>query len=380
MANDLSAYIPKILAMGLVALRKQAFLPMLVNRQYEREAGLKGSTITIPIAADLTVADVSPAATPPSTSDVTPTTTTIALDQWKEVAFYLTDKDFQEIDEGMIPDQIERAMQALADYINTKILAEYSNFYGYAGTAGTNPFATSEAAALSALQVLNEQNAPYANRFAVIDPAANAKALALRLFQDASWRADGGKGLTEGMLGRTLGADWYMHQAVPQHTLVAAGTILLDDSAARAVGLKVLHMDGATTKPGAGDIFTIAGDTQTYVVVSSTTLVGTDTDVTFEPGLKAAIPAADGNEVVTFKATHRANLVLHRDAIAFATRPLDDGMANQLGTIIKAITDPLSKVTFRLEVRREHKRTRFSFDVLYGIKTVRRELGARLAG
>lgn len=84
------------------------------------------------------------------------------------------------------------------------------------------------------------------------------------------------------------------------YPLIAAGTPRLDDSIARAVGITVLHMDGFTTKPGEGDLFTIAGDAQVYEVVSSTTLVGTDSDVTFRPGLKIAIPAVDGNEVVTF--------------------------------------------------------------------------------
>lgn len=84
------------------------------------------------------------------------------------------------------------------------------------------------------------------------------------------------------------------------YPLIAAGASLLDDSIARPLGTTVLHMDGFTTKPGAGDLFTIAGDAQVYQVISSTVLVGTDSDVTFQPGLKVAIPAADGNEVVTF--------------------------------------------------------------------------------
>src|SRR5436189_3743624 len=80
----------------------------------------------------------------------------------------------------------------------------------------------------------------------------------------------------------------------------ATGSPRLDDSIARPVGTTVLHMDGFTVKPTEGDSFTIAGDTQVYTVQSATTLVGTDSDVTFAPGLRVAIPAVDGNEVVTF--------------------------------------------------------------------------------
>lgn len=84
------------------------------------------------------------------------------------------------------------------------------------------------------------------------------------------------------------------------YPLVAAGTPLLDSSALRPIGTAVLHMDGFTTKPGAGDLFTIAGDSQVYKVISATNLVGTDSDVSFSPGLKSAIPAVDGNQAVTF--------------------------------------------------------------------------------
>jgi hypothetical protein len=84
------------------------------------------------------------------------------------------------------------------------------------------------------------------------------------------------------------------------YPVVAAGVPLLDAAVARPIGTTVLHMDGFTTRPAAGDSFTIAGDPQLYEVVGATALVGTDSDVTFRPGLKVAIAAVDGNEVVTF--------------------------------------------------------------------------------
>lgn len=382
--NTWSAVVPQILAQGLRALRKTAFLPMLVNRQYEAEAAMKGTAITVPSVSSIAAQDVTPDSVPPTTLSGSDSLVTITLDKWKEAPFFLTEKELLEIMEGTTSLKVERAVQALADQINVDIFSTYKSLYGYVGTAGTTPFATDEQEAIDARKKLTDQLAPYGTRFTVLDTAAEAKALKLRLFQDASWRNDSGIGLREGMLGRTLGFDWYTHNAVPTHTKGAAGTVLLDDTVARAVGTTTLHVDGVTTLPVAGDIFTIAGDTQTYVVVSTSILSGTDADITFQPGLVVAIPAADGNEAVTFKATHTVNLALHQDCITFATRPLDSGMspsmAAQLGVIVQTIIDPLSRVALRLCIKHEHRRLRYALDCLYGVKVVRPELGVRIAG
>ena len=122
---------------------------------------------------------------------------------------------------------------------------------------------------------------------------------------------------------------------------------------ANEAGAQVVSLAKATNAAGLkeGDILTIAGDAQTYVVM----------------------------EAVTVSGSHVMNLAFHRDAIAFATRPLMDS-ANGLGNLIQSAVDPVSGLSLRLEVSREHKRTRFSYDILYGADVVRRELGCRIAG
>ena len=125
-----------------------------------------------------------------------------------------------------------------------------------------------------------------------------------------------------------------------------------------------------------GDILTIAGDAQTYVVTEAVSLAVGNTAVKIYPGLARA---TTGSEAVTVSGSHVMNLAFHRDAIAFATRPLMDS-ANGLGNLIQSAVDPVSGLSLRLEVSREHKRTRFSYDILYGADVVRRELGCRIAG
>ncbi|MHA2067204.1 MAG: P22 phage major capsid protein family protein, partial [Candidatus Thorarchaeota archaeon] len=88
-----------------------------------------------------------------------------------------------------------------------------------------------------------------------------------------------------------------------------------------------------------------------------------------------------GNDAVitdVISASHQTNVAWHRDAIAFATRPLEQSRAAVIPP--QSAVDPISGLTLRLEITREHKRDRFSFDILYGANVVRRDFGVRLAG
>jgi hypothetical protein len=147
-----------------------------------------------------------------------------------------------------------------------------------------------------------------------------------------------------------------------------------------AIGAKSVPLAtdaGEAVNLNKGDILTFSGNTQTYVVTAAVTIGATSTgNVAIEPGLKAALTTAN---TVAVKASHTVNLAFHRDAFAFASRPLENA-AEGLGSRISSTVDEESGLTLRLEVSREHKRTRWSFDILYGVKTVRRELAARLAG
>lgn len=382
MSNTLTAVTPKLLAQGLLALRQMAIMPLLVNRSYSTLAGQRGSTIDVPIPSAIAAQAVSPAATPPSTADVVPTSVAIAMDQWYEAPFYLTDQDMLTAMEGTIPMQASEAVKALANNVDNYLLGKYKKFYGYTGTAGTTPFGavtTADATALRA--ILNKQLAPLDDRRVVLDPDAEGAALNIRAFQDASF-GGGAAGLLEGKINQKLGFAWFMDQNVPTHTAGTITTGLIAKAAtAQALGLKAIVCTTAASTGACalvvGDIISFAGHSQTYVVTATATQASAATDVTVnvEPGLKKALV---GSEAVTVRASHVVNLGFHRDAIAFATRPLGD--TTHPAAITQQAVDPISGLVLRLEITREHKRTRFAYDILYGAEVVRAEFGARLAG
>jgi len=392
MGNTLTAVIPKILAMGLMALREQAIMPQLVNRAYSTDAGKKGSTIDVPQASAVTAVAVAPAATPQATGDQTPTSVSIALSQWYEAAFEMTDKDLQEAEDGFLPMQASQAIRALANNVDSYILGFHTGVYGWVNEADTwsagartfvapiVPFVSTTATITTARTILNKQLAPLNDRRVVLNPDSEGNALSLPAFQYAAYAGNTGV-IGEGQIGRKLGFDFAMDQNVPSHT---SGTITtgLIAKAATAVALGVQSILVTTAgSSGAcalviGDIVQFAGHTQTYVVTAACTQAAAASDATlaFAPGLKKALV---GSEAITVAGSHAVNLAFHRDAFAFASRPLEG--VDGLGSLITSAVDPISGLALRLEVSREHKRTRWSYDILYGAQLIRPELACRIA-
>lgn len=377
--NTTTYVVDTIFAMSLMALRENSIMPRYVNRGYDTAPGDKMSTIRIPVPSAISASAVTPSYVPPDDSGISPTYADISLNKWYETAFFLNDKEVQEIVNGVFEGQISEAVKGLVNQVDDDILSTYVGVYGYGGTAGTTPFSTDFSEFTEARKALAGQLAPKNPRTCVINEDAEANALGLRAIQDASYKGDA-EGLREGEIGRVLGAMWVMDQNIPEHTTGAAGTPLIDYAGAYAVGTTTVHMDGFTTKPSEGDVFTIAGDSQTYVVSSATDLVGTDSDVTFAPGLKVAIATADGNEAVTFKASHKVNLLFHRDAFALAARPMIASDPFGLNPNRRSVMDPVSGLSLTMEISRQHYRTRIAMSSLYGVKCVRPALAARIAG
>ena len=382
MSNNWTEVTDKLLAQGLVTLRENAVMPYLVNRSYDSMAAQQGDSINVPIPSAVTAQDVTPGPNQPANSDSVPTSVAIPLDQWKEAPFFLTDKEALTVMNGVIPMQAAEAVKALANVVDLYILGLYKGVYGYVGTAGTTPFATDTSDVTKVRALLHKQLAPDSDRRIVTDPDAEASALNLRAFQDMSWSGSA-RGVIDGKIERRFGFSWHMDQNVVTHTAGTITTGLIAKAATvQAVGLTtIVGTTAASTGACAlvvGDIISIAGHSQTYAVTATATQASASSDVniSISPPLKKALA---GSEAITVKASHVVNLAFHRDAIAFASRPLMDSVVVP-NVLIRTAVDPISGLVLRLEVTRQHKQTRYSYDILYGGKLVRASLAARIAG
>ncbi len=395
MANVLASILPKILARGLLALREQAVMPRLVNADFSTEAAQKGDTIDVPLPTAIKAIDVVPSNIPPVPADTTPDKVAIKLDQWKQsTPFHLTDKELTEVDRNahFVPMQVSEAIRGLTNEVNLSIHNEFKGVFGFTGTPGVTPFATDVTDATNSRKILNQQRAPRTDRRGVLDFDAEAAALALKEFSDAEKIGSVNVKL-EGEIGRKFGIDWVADDQVVTHT---AGSVTGDPTVTGANAIGVTSIDFTTDADDTvdlleGDIITFSGPTghvQTYAVTADVTIPNSSSGAVpiagpgdgsdSNKGLKVALV---GSETITVKATHVVNLVFHRDAFAYATRPLAAETSDlSLGNQIMTMQDPQTGLVLRLEISRQHKQTVWEFDILWGVKLVRPELATRLAG
>lgn len=387
MANNLSLITPKVLARALMVLRGKLIMPSLVNSDMSGEATKKGATIDVPVPATLAVTDVVPSNTKPALVDTSPGLVQVPLDQWKMASFNMTDKDLQLVDKdsAFLPMETLAAVDALAANINLYLLNLGLQVPTWTGTAATTPFATDALAAINVRKILTAQKAPDdGQRAIVLDLSAEANALALPTFANLEQTGDA-RVKIQGILGTKYGLNFGSDQQVPTHTKGATtGTAITVNGANLAgagnTGLNysgTLSVKGLTGSFTAGDRFTIAGDSQQYVVLSVSAALPINT-LTISPALQAN--HADG-DAITVVATHVMNLAFHRNAFAFAMRPLVQSTQEfAMNSQIISMTDPVTGVSMRLEVTRVHKAITWEFDVLYGGKLVRPELATILLG
>jgi hypothetical protein len=377
-ANTLTEVIPKLLAQGLVALRQNAVMPRLVNKSYSALAAQKGSVINVPIPSAIAARDVSPSVTLITNTDSTPTVAQVTLDFWKAASFHLSDSDMAKSDAGVIPMQASEAIKSLANAVDAYILSKHVGFYGAAGTAGTTPFNASLTVAGNARKLLNRQLAPMDNRYAVLDPDAETNLLLNTNILQADQSGDQA-GIVEGSIGRKLGFDWFMDQNI---TTFTPGTGWVTgwalSTTSGAVGDTTLNILNATASGTIliGDIFTVAGGTQQYVITANATASATVARlISFYPAL---VSAAASGAITVIGTAYTVNLGFHRDAIAWASRPLGDIPA--AGNLFSSAVDPVSGIALRLEVSRQNKQTTFEYDILGGANVVRREYGVKILG
>lgn len=393
MENNLSPVTDVIVAQVLDTLRANSRMPQLVNSDFATDGAQRFARIPIPKMNEFTTRAVSPGVVHSEVGQnaIDPSVVDLVLDKWEEVAFKVTDKDYFMIKENVKGNALQQAVETLASRIDTTIIeAAYQGIYNFIGTAGTPPFNSDTQLIRQCYTTLSAAKANMSspeNLNAVIDPFAAGNVVGLANFEKVN-EAGTDTIRTTGSVrgGVNYGFTWNDTQNIPTHSTAHVTGVYAIDAAATA-GVAVIVVDnGAGAAPSSlvvGDKFTIAGNSQQYTITGVTAGSPSATEDTYNisPGLAGDV--ADGDVLTVIATDFISNLFFHRQAIAFASRPLEDiqpaQMAAPEGSIV-VIPDPISGLNLRLEITRQNKQTQWSLDALWGVVVARPEVAVIVLG
>lgn len=202
----------EIARQALPLLHDNLVFPALTYKDYSGEFQSKGDTIQVRKPAKFVANEFTDTI---STQDTSEGSVLVTLDKIADVSTVLTAKEMALNIEDFSAQVLQPAMMAIAEKINRDGLMLYKDIpeANVIGTAGTTPSSLADIA--QGAKVLNMNKAPMEGRAAVWDAEALAAFQVLDPVVHAE-KSGSTAALREGSIGRLLGVDNYMSQAVAQ--------------------------------------------------------------------------------------------------------------------------------------------------------------------
>lgn len=366
-----------------------------INRQYDdsfANSGAKiGDTLSIRLPNQYTVRTGKTLSTQDTTENKVPLT--VATQKGVDVNFSSAELTLSLDD--FSTRILEPAMAVLAANMEADAFSMLLDVYNSVNNIGS---AITFKNVMTGRKLLNDNLAPIDNRTCILNTTDQVDLIdALKgLFQDSSAIQ---KQYKEGMMGRTGGFDFYENTLIPTQTTgtAAASTGYTVNGAVTANGSSTVTVAAGTTTFKKGDIITFSGcnrvhpetkaDTGTLqqFVVTADYAGGAGTlqiaPAIYTSGgmqnvLATGIPnGATVTKVGGASTVYKPSLVFHKDAFAFATADLI--MPKGVDFAAREVYDGISmRIVRAYDINNDNLPCRI--DVLYGYKTLRAQLAARI--
>ncbi len=215
MANDLSAYNPTIWAQeSLIVLENNVVMGALVHRAFENVPQEVGNIVNTRKPGTFTAQDKG------ATADITiqdssATNVAITLNKHKDVSFQVFDIEATKSFKDVIEEMIEPAMIALAQVVDTDLMALYASLT----SANSVDLSGSPADIPGIAKVgkkLNDLKVPFGLlRHFVVGTQSQSELVQIKAFHEVDKRGDT-EGLKESSIGRKFGFNFWMDQNVAQ--------------------------------------------------------------------------------------------------------------------------------------------------------------------
>jgi len=368
MANTLTNLAADIYrAADIVGRELVGFIPAsTVNSSPEEVAvGQNVRSFSTPAA---TAVDITPSMTIPEGTDQTLTNKTLTLTNQRGVQIPYTGEDVRFLDggagyESVYGAQIQQAMRTLVNEMEADLAEEaYKNASRAVGTAGTTPFASNFNTVAEARQVLADNGMPMndGRSSLVINTAAGTNLRNLSTLNQVN-TSGSEELLRRGTMLDLMGVMIKESGQVISHTKGTGASYLVND-ASSAIGDTTIAADGGSGTILAGDIITIAGDSNKYVV---NTALASGSFAIGDTGLRAA--AAD-NAAITVGNSYTANVLMHQAAMELVMRAPAKPVGGDAAEDTMIVQDPTSGLVFEVSVYKGFNKAMIQVGAVWGYK------------
>lgn len=381
MSNILTKLIPDLYQnLDEVSRELTGFLPSVARNSSAVRAAL-GESVIVPVSTAMESGNVTPSMTVPEPEDFTMDNVAIQITKSRNVSFGLTGEEFQGVNNGVganyiLGENIKQAVRTLVNEMEKDVAIEAAVGSSRAfGTAGSTPFASDLTDAAHIKKILDDNGAPMGGRSLIIDSTAGVN---LRSLTQLTNVGDAGTNMTlrQGELLNLFGFSIKESAGIYN---VAQSSIEGVTLSAAEIGANELTIKAATSGSlKAGDVITIAGDDNKYVVAESNSPLSAGNKIKIaKPGLLHAV--ADGSSVTVVAASAR-NIAFTKNAIQLVTRApaLPAGRDAAIDSYI--LTDSRSGMAFEVRVYQGYRKMRMEVACAWGVKVIKPEHVATLLG
>ena len=324
MANTFSALIPILYGDDQIVARELTGAIESVKQNFSDQGAGLNQTIRVPIAPANTTSTYTPAMTVTAGTDSVEGYADLVLNNnymstfnltGEQMAFLMSKQDGRRV--RLLAAPVLPAGHPLGgEHHRSRHLCGliYKSASRATGTAGTAPYGSNLTDAGKQRKILDDNGCPSMDRHQIISTAAG---LNLRgLTQLTNWlNVDSTDPRAKGTLLDLFGIE-IKESAQPVTTTAGTGSgYLINNVAGYAIGATALTVDIGSGTILAGDIITLAGDSNNYVVGTALT---SNVVTINKPGLRVA---TTDDTAITVGAAYTANLTLQRDSTILVARP-----------------------------------------------------------
>ena len=388
MANTLTNLYPALYASLDVVSRELVGMIPAVTMDARVDRAAINQSVYVPItAANTAGANITPAMSVPAAADQTVGNSEIKITKSRAFPFSWEGNEQDLLDNngagymGIRNNQITQAMRACVAEVEADLTALQAGFSRAYGTAASTPFGTAGdfTDASNVLKILKDNGAPLSDNHLVVNTTAGANFLG----KQGTYNTQGDNSILRQGVFQTVSGMAIRESGYIVTQTAGAMANATTTSAALTVGQTVIPLATAGTGVvAAGDIITIANDTNKYVV-TSVSFAGAnpasgDTITIAAPGLRKAQSSAA--YAITVVATSARNMAFNRSAIVLATRMPERPKEGDMALDVMSITDPRSGLTFEISMYPGYRKVRYEVALAWGTKLIKPEHTALLLG